>query len=332
MLFRPLINALFDVVPVVWDAYSNAVYRLVTGVKFEDKIEVEDIEINNEVLYEYVPLFEEDKTNFKKFKLDNKIVYEYIEGNKEGLRACVGVDVNGNNVWFNMLNSHLLIGGMARRGKSSLIRSILLGFMLSYTPNEVRFLLCDYKRADVKLFERYKHSIGKCSTNKEEFLKQLEWLYKQKEERTKWLEKYDELNMVDYNNNPNIKEKFPYIVFVVDELPQVMNDEECQRKLHLTMSELTYVGIYFILATQDCSKNVIGRCKMNCSQTFGFQTRDETDSKLLMPTGNLQDIKIVGRCKYDDMGEILEFQTYFTTVKDVRDRLEYLLKDNKKSQ
>ena len=138
--------------------------------------------------------------------------------------------------------------------------------------------------------------------------------------------------MVDYNNNPNIKEKFPYIVFVVDELPQVMDDEECQRKLHLTMSELTYVGIYFILATQDCSKNVIGRCKMNCPQTFGFQTRDETDSKLLMPTGNLQDIKVVGRCKYDDMGEIVEFQTYFTTVKDVRDRLEYLLKDNKKSQ
>ena len=93
MLFRPLINSLFDVIPVVWDAYSNAVYRLVTGVKFEDKIEVEDIEINNEVLYEYVPLFEEDKTNFKKFKLDSKIVYEYIEGNKEGLRACVGVDV-----------------------------------------------------------------------------------------------------------------------------------------------------------------------------------------------------------------------------------------------
>ena len=51
-----------------------------------------------------------------------------------------------------------------------------------------------------------------------------------------------------------------------------------------------------------------------------------------MPTGNLQDIKIVGRCKYDDMGEIVEFQTYFTTVKDVRDRLEYLLKDSKKSQ
>ena len=44
---RPLINALFDTVPVVWDAYSNAVYRLVTGVKFKDVVEIkEDDEIN----------------------------------------------------------------------------------------------------------------------------------------------------------------------------------------------------------------------------------------------------------------------------------------------
>lgn len=284
----------------------------------------EVVEVENIVKYEYVPLFNENEVSFKKFKLENKIIYEYIEGDKEGLKTCVGIDVNGEKVWFDMLNSHLLIGGMARRGKSSLIRSILLGFMMSYTPNEVRFLLCDYKRADVKLFEKYKHSIGRCSTDKETFLEQIKWLYKQESKRVEYLEKYEELNIVDYNNNPNIEEKFPYIVFVIDELPQVMADEECQKALHLAMSKLTYVGIYFILATQDCSKNVIGRCKMNCPQTFGFQTRDETDSKLLMPSGNLQDIRIVGRCKFDDMGEVREFQTFFTTIEDVKKNLKHL--------
>ena len=285
------------------------------------------IEVDNIVKYQYIPLSCESDVSFKKFKLGSKLIYEYVEGDKKGLKTCVGINIEGEKVWFDMLSSHLLIGGMARRGKSSLIRSIIMGLMMSYTPNEVKFLLCDYKRADVKLFERYKHSIGKCSTNKEEFLKQIEWLYKQKEKRVELLEKYDEMNVVDYNNNPNIQEKIPYIIFVVDELPQVMDDEKCQRKLHLAMSELTYIGIYFILATQDCSKNVIGRCKMNCPQTFGFQTRDETDSKLLMPSGNLQDIRILGRCKYDDMGEIREFQTYFATVEDVKQKLEHLKKE-----
>jgi len=287
----------------------------------------QDIEVNNIIKYKYEPLSSQDEVSFKTFKLGNKLIYEYIEGDKKGLKSCVGIDINGEKVWFDMLNSHLLIGGMARRGKSSLIRSILLGFMLSYTPNEVKFLLCDYKRADVKLFERYKHSIGKCSTNKEEFLKQIEWLYKQKERRVELLEKYDELNVVDYNNNPNTQLKIPYIIFVIDELPQVMNDEECQKALHLAMSELTYIGIYFILATQDCSKNVIGRCKMNCSQTFGFRTRDKTDSELLMPSGELQDIRVKGRCKFDDMGEVRELQTYFATVEDVKGKLKHLKKE-----
>ena len=123
-----------------------------------------------------------------------------------------------------------------------------------------------------------------------------------------------------------------YIIFVIDELIQVVSDKECKEILHTIMSRCASYGIYFLLATQDCTKETIGRCKMNCSQTFGFQTRDETDSKLLMPTGNLQDIKIVGWCKYDDMGEIVEFQTYFTTVNDIKDKLKYLLKDNKQKQ
>ena len=39
-MFKPLIDALFDAVPVAWDMYSNFIYRLVTGRKFEDTIEV----------------------------------------------------------------------------------------------------------------------------------------------------------------------------------------------------------------------------------------------------------------------------------------------------
>ena len=45
-MFKPLINALFDTVPVVWGAYENFIYRLVTGVKFKDVVEIkEDDEI-----------------------------------------------------------------------------------------------------------------------------------------------------------------------------------------------------------------------------------------------------------------------------------------------
>ena len=57
-MFKPLIDALFDAVPVAWDMYSNFIYRLVTGRKFEDNIEVLEgdiMEVENIVKYEYIP-------------------------------------------------------------------------------------------------------------------------------------------------------------------------------------------------------------------------------------------------------------------------------------
>ena len=57
-MFKPLIDALFDAIPVVWDMYGNLVYRLVEGVKFGDKVEVLEgdiVEVENVVKYEYIP-------------------------------------------------------------------------------------------------------------------------------------------------------------------------------------------------------------------------------------------------------------------------------------
>lgn len=330
-ILEPLVDSLIDTVkllPKLWDMWGNLVYRVVEGKSFEDMKGADELVIDNIEKYRYEPLVDNEKELFKVFKFENKIVYQYEEGDKKKLMACIGVDGNGNNVWFDMLNSHLLIGGMARQGKSSVIRSILIGLMLNYTPNEVRFVLCDFKRSDVKLFEKYKHTIGGCSNDKEMFLKQIEWLRKEAEKRAYVLNEYEHLNMIDLNNDESINIKFPYIIMVIDELPQVMADEKCQTELHLAMSRLTYAGIYFILATQDCSKNVIGRCKMNCPQTIGFRTRDETDSKLLMPTGELQNLRVQGRCKIDDMGEIREVQTFFTDVETVKSFLKDLKKED----
>ena len=300
------------------------IYKILKNSKdAEDK----EVVVENISKYEYIPLEDNENIMFKSFSFKDKIIYQYTEGEKDGLKVCIGLDANGNNVWLDMLNTHLLIGGMARKGKSSLIRSILVGLMLTYTPNEVKFVLCDFKNSDVKLFERYKHIYGGCSHDKVSFLKQMKWLNEECERRALYLAEKDELNMIDYNKNKTIEGKFPYIVVVIDELPQVMADIECQTALHLTMSKVPYTGIYFILATQDCSKNTIGRCKMNCSQTIGFGTRDKTDGDLLMPGAELENIKKAGICKFDDLGEIKEFQSFYTEVQDVKKLLNHNLKD-----
>lgn len=326
-ILKPIIDGLHDGLATLFDMYGNLIYRLVEGKKYVDEDKIIEIEecpiIDSVVKYEFIPISEGEKDIVNVFKLGVKEVYRLVEGCKEGLRACIGIDTNGNEVWIDMLNSHLLIVGMARWGKSSLVSAIIVGLMLRYTEKEVRFLLCDFKRLDVKQFDRYKHSIGWCATNKEEFKKQIKWLYKEIEKRAEILASTNSLNAIKHNSKSD--NKLTYIVFVIDELPQLTSDKDTQELLHLIMSQCPAYGIYFILASQDASKNVIGRCKMNCPQTIGLRTKDETDSNLLIPGAELNNIRIKGRCKLDD-GDLTEFQSFFITEEEIEARLKHLEK------
>ena len=90
------------------------------------------------------------------------------------------------------------------------------------------------------------------------------------------------------------------------------------------MSQCASYGIYVIIASQDYTKESIGKCKMNISQIIGFHTQDKTDSMTAIGEGyNLHDIEIVGRCYMKNREGINEVQTMYID----EDEMEELLKD-----
>lgn len=317
-MFKPLIDALFDAVPVAWDMYSNFIYRLVTGRKFEDTIEVLEgdiMEVENIVKYEYIPT-EEIKDMSKEM---NVIKFIFIEGEKEGIKACIGYDIEGNLKSFDMLEGHTIVGGASRWGKSSFLNVFITNITKTYTRNEVCFLGCDYKKADVYYFRNYNNFLG-MSTNKKEFMDQMKWLEKEMSKRADILDEANCRNVINYNKKHDLK--MSYIIFVIDELVQVVCDRECKEVLHTIMSKCASYGIYFLLATQDCTKETIGRCKMNCSQIIGFHTFDQTDSDTLIGKGhNLQDINVKGRCKIKNSEGIVETQIFYLEEDEIEEML-----------
>ena len=321
-MFKPLIDALFDAVPVAWDMYSNFIYRLVTGRKFEDTIEVLEgdiMEVENIIKYEYIPT-EEIKDMSKEM---NVIKFIFIEGEKEGIKACIGYDIEGNLKSFDMLEGHTMVGGASRWGKSSFLNVFITNITKTYTRNEVCFLGCDYKKADVYYFRNYNNFLG-MSTNKKEFMDQMKWLEKEMNKRADILDEANCRNVINYNKKHDLK--MSYIIVVIDELVQVVSDKDCKDKLHLIMSKCASYGIYFLLATQDCTKETIGRCKMNCSQIVGFHTFDQTDSDTLIGKGyDLQDINVKGRCKIKNSEGVVETQIFYLE----EDEIDELLKDYK---
>ena len=283
--------------------------------------EVEEvIEINNIIKYEYYPV---ENINLET-KEENIIKYIFIEGEKEGIKSCMGQDLEGNNISIDLLEGHTVVGGASRWGKSNFLNVFITNIIRTYTKNEVCFIGCDFKKSDVYYFRKYKNFIG-MSENKEEFLSQLDYLELRMKERAEILEKANCRNVIKYNKNHD--KKMSYIIFIIDELIQVVTDSDCKKRLHEIMSKCASYGIYFLLASQDLTKEVIGRCKMNCSQVVGFHTFDETDSNTLIGKGqDLQNVTIKGRCKIKNSEGIREVQTFYID----EDEIEEILKPYEK--
>ena len=273
------------------------------------------IEVDNIVKYEYHPV-----DNFEQIGLKDKIIFTYTEGEKEGVQAFIGYDLDNNLKSFDMLEGHTMVGGASRWGKSSFLNVFITNITKTYTRNEVCFLGCDYKKADVYYFRNYNNFLG-MSTNKKEFMDQMKWLEKEMSKRADILDEANCRNVINYNKKHDTK--ISYIIVVIDELVQVVSDKDCKDKLHLIMSKCASYGIYFLLATQDCTKETIGRCKMNCSQIVGFHTFDQTDSDTLIGKGyDLQDINVKGRCKIKNSEGVVETQIFYLD----EDKMDEMLK------
>lgn len=281
----------------------------------------EVVEIENIVKYEYIPVGEWEDIEMEL----NKVKYTFIEGEKEGVKAFIGYDLEGDLKNFDMLEGHTMVGGASRWGKSSFLNVFITNITKTYTRNEVCFLGCDYKKADVYYFRNYNNFLG-MSTNKKEFMDQMKWLEKEMSKRADILDEANCRNVINYNKKHDLK--MSYIIVVIDELIQVASDKDCKDKLHLIMSKCASYGIYFLLATQDCAKETIGRCKMNCSQIVGFHTFDQTDSDTLIGKGyNLQDINVKGRCKIKNSEGIVETQIFYLEEEKIDEMLKPYLRE-----
>ena len=287
-----------------------------------NRIELDPVvEVDNIVKYEYIPVGEWEDIEMEL----NKVKYTFIEGEKEGIKACIGYDIEGNLKSFDMLEGHTIVGGASRWGKSSFLNVFITNITKTYTRNEVCFLGCDYKKADVYYFRNYNNFLG-MSTNKKEFMDQMKWLEKEMSKRADILDEANCRNVINYNKKHDTK--ISYIIVVIDELIQVVSDKDCKDKLHLIMSKCASYGIYFLLATQDCTKETIGRCKMNCSQIVGFHTFDQTDSDTLIGKGyNLQDINVKGRCKIKNSEGVVETQIFYLEEEKIDEILKPYLRE-----
>jgi S-DNA-T family DNA segregation ATPase FtsK/SpoIIIE len=220
-----------------------------------------------------------------------------------GLPLFLGKDSSGEPLVKDLAGMpHLLIAGTTGSGKSVCLNSIIMSFLLTRTPDDLRLVLIDPKMVELSVFRKLPHLLCPVVNDMRKAEAILEWLVDKMEDRYRTLSTAGVRNIAAYNRLPReeILEKFhpaspeqeariefhmPHICVVVDELADLMMVAAKEVETHVTRlsQKSRAVGIHLVMATQRPSVDVLtGLIKSNLPVRVSFQVATRIDSRTIL--------------------------------------------------
>jgi len=221
---------------------------------------------------------------------------------KMRLPMYLGKDASGNPLIADLgLMPHMLIAGTTGSGKSVCMNSIIMSFLFAKRPDELKLVLVDPKMVEMSMFKDIPHLMCPVVTEMSKAAAILEWAVTKMDERYELLAEAGVRDIMGYNNlereelllrfNPSneaeearIPKKLPYLVFVIDELADLMmTNKEVESDIVRIAQKARAVGIHLILATQRPQANVVtGLIKSNMPCRVSFKVSSGMDSRIVL--------------------------------------------------
>ena len=194
---------------------------------------------------------------------------------------------------------HLLIAGTTGSGKSVCLNCMIVSMIYKYGPEYVRFVMVDPKFVELSRYDGIPHMLTKETiTNVSDALSGMDYLIKEMDGRFQLFKQNHVGNITEYNSriNPKYNQKLPYLVFVVDELADLMsvNKKAFENKLGRLAQKSRAAGIHIVLATQRPDVNVItGTIKANLPCRMALKVASSYDSATIVGGGGAE--KLLGK-------------------------------------
>jgi len=216
---------------------------------------------------------------------------------QDNLSLCLGKDVSGNP-FFTSLDAmpHLLIAGATGSGKSVCINSIIISLLYHNSPDDLRFIMIDPKRVELTTYNDIPHLMTPVITDVAKTINSLKWTVAEMERRYELLSRAGKRNIASYNTMVSGDEKLPYLVFIIDELADLMSmaAQSVEAAIVRLAQMSRAVGIHLILATQRPSVNVLtGLIKANMPARIAFSVASLVDSRTILDFSGAE--KLLGR-------------------------------------
>ena len=222
---------------------------------------------------------------------------------KGELVFAIGQEVTGDVVVADLTKMpHLLIAGTTGSGKSVCLNCLIVSLMYKYGPEYLRFVMVDPKFVELSRYTGIPHMLTpKTITAMNDALAAMDYLIAEMEARyqlfvTQGVDKISEYNK---HINPRLTQKMPYLVYIVDELADLMssNKKEFEKKIMRLAQKGRAAGIHVVLATQRPDTNVItGTIKSNLPCRMALKVSSAYDSQTIVGGGGAE--KLLG---YGDM-------------------------------
>jgi S-DNA-T family DNA segregation ATPase FtsK/SpoIIIE len=251
-----------------------------------------------------VPNLTKEKVRLKEL-MRNRALFEKMK-----LPMFLGKDASGDPLIADLAKMpHVLIAGTTGSGKSVCMNTIVMSFLYTKKPNELKLVLVDPKMVEMSQFKDIPHLMCPVVTEMSKAAAILEWAVGKMDERYELLAEAGCRDISSYNEldeeelidrftpvGPNGREelneqekariprKLPYMVFIIDELADLMmTNKEVEGSIVRIAQKARAVGIHLILATQRPQANVVtGLIKGNMPCRISFKVASGLDSRIVL--------------------------------------------------
>jgi len=245
------------------------------------------------------------------------------------LPLVLGKSVAGKHIIKDLTSlPHVLVAGATGTGKSVGINAIIVGLLMTKTPDEVKLILVDPKMVEMSPYNGIPHLLTPVITDMELVVNAFQWAVEEMLRRYRMLKQLGVRKISEYNKKMGFT-AMPYIVIVIDEMADLMlsSGVDVESKIVRLTQMSRAVGIHLILATQRPSVDVItGLIKANVPGRIAFSVATAIDSRVVIDQSGAENLIGKGDLlfKSPELPKPLRIQGAYTDIKDIEKVVDFI--------
>jgi len=209
---------------------------------------------------------------------------------------------------------HCLVGGSTGSGKTVLLHNIICNAARLYSPDEIQFILLDYKEGtEFKVYEKFPHAkVLSINSEREYGVSVLKYVNDEIERRGKLFKEVNAQNIAKYKEKTG--KKMPRMLIVIDEFQRLLDGDA--RTADVVSGYFDDIGrrgrsfgMHLVLSSQSLSGIDINKTLSHLGLRIALKLNTERDCDYFMGQGNyvpFKDLQKKGEAVYNARGGLTE--------------------------